>query len=60
VAPLQLGELRGKKSTPSVGWEVSVRPQRLVSGRKKEGRQLRESSPSLSSPFVVMVFLMSD
>jgi hypothetical protein len=22
VAPLQLGGLRGKKSTPSIGWEV--------------------------------------
>jgi hypothetical protein len=25
VAPLRLGGLRGKKSTPSVGWEVPVR-----------------------------------
>jgi hypothetical protein len=24
VAPLRLGGLRGKKSTPSVGWEVPV------------------------------------
>jgi hypothetical protein len=31
VAPLQLGGLRGKKSTPSVGWEVPVRSHRLES-----------------------------
>jgi hypothetical protein len=32
VAPLWLGGLRGKKSTPSVGWEVPVRSHRLASG----------------------------
>jgi hypothetical protein len=32
VAPLRLGGLRGKKSTPSVGWEVPVRSHRLASG----------------------------
>jgi hypothetical protein len=31
VAPLRLGGLRGKKSTPSVGWEVPVRSHRLAS-----------------------------
>jgi hypothetical protein len=31
VAPLRLGGLRGKKSTPSIGWEVPVRSQRLAS-----------------------------
>jgi hypothetical protein len=25
VAPLQLGGLRGKKSTPSIGWEVPMK-----------------------------------
>jgi hypothetical protein len=30
VAPLQLGGLMGKKSTPNIGWEVPVRTQRLV------------------------------
>jgi hypothetical protein len=25
VAPLRLGGLRGKKSTPSIGWEVPVK-----------------------------------
>jgi hypothetical protein len=32
VAPLQLGGLRGKKSTPSVGWEVPVRSHRWKAG----------------------------
>jgi hypothetical protein len=32
VAPLWLGGLRGKKSTPSVGWEVPVRSHRSASG----------------------------
>jgi hypothetical protein len=31
VAPLWLGGLRGKKSTPSVGWEVPVRSHRSTS-----------------------------
>jgi hypothetical protein len=32
VAPLRLGGLRGKKSTPSIGWEVLVKSRRLVGG----------------------------
>jgi hypothetical protein len=39
MAPLQLGGLRGKKSTPSVGWEVPVISQQLAS-KSKEERQL--------------------
>jgi hypothetical protein len=39
VAPLRLGGLRGKKSTPSVGWEVPVRYRRLAS-REVEGVQV--------------------
>jgi hypothetical protein len=31
VAPLRLGWLRGKKITPRVSWEVSVRSHRLAS-----------------------------
>jgi hypothetical protein len=31
VAPLRLGGLRGKQSTPSVGWEVPVSVPRLAS-----------------------------
>jgi hypothetical protein len=30
VAPLWLGGLGGKKSTPSIGWEVPVRSQLLA------------------------------
>jgi hypothetical protein len=32
VAPLRLGGLRGKKSTPSIGWEVPVKSRRSASG----------------------------
>jgi hypothetical protein len=32
VAPLRLGGLRGKKSTPSIGWEVPVKSHRSASG----------------------------
>jgi hypothetical protein len=34
VTPLRLGGLRGKKSTPSIGWEVSVKSFRLADERK--------------------------
>jgi hypothetical protein len=33
VAPLQLEGLMGKKSTPSIGWEVPVRSHQLERGR---------------------------
>jgi hypothetical protein len=36
VAPLRLGGLRGKKSTPSIGWEVPVRSQQLARGSKED------------------------
>jgi hypothetical protein len=36
VAPLRLGGLRGKQSTPSVGWEVPVRSRRSASGSGTE------------------------
>jgi hypothetical protein len=32
VSPLQLGGLRGRKSTPRIGWEVPVRSHWLESG----------------------------
>jgi hypothetical protein len=41
-APLRLGGLRGKKSTPSVGWEVPVKL-RLASGRT-EGSLVAENN----------------
>jgi hypothetical protein len=36
VAALWLEGLRGKKSTPSIGWEVSVRSQWSTSGSSME------------------------
>jgi hypothetical protein len=33
VSPLWLGGLKGKKSTPSIGWEVLVKSQQLASER---------------------------
>jgi hypothetical protein len=36
VAPLWLGGLRGKQSTPSIGWEVPVRSRRSASGSGTE------------------------
>jgi hypothetical protein len=43
VAPLWLGGLRGKKSTPSIGWEVPVKSHRSASGSctERAGQQLR-------------------
>jgi hypothetical protein len=36
MVPLWLGGLRGKKSTPSVGWELPVSLHRLESGSYTE------------------------
>jgi hypothetical protein len=36
VASLRLGGLRGKKCTPSVGWDVPVRSRRSASGSGME------------------------
>jgi hypothetical protein len=43
VAPLWLGGLRGKKSTPSIDWEVPVKSHRSTSGSftERAGHQLR-------------------
>ena len=43
VAPLQLGGLRGKQSTPSVGWEVPMKSHQSESRSctKRAGHQLR-------------------
>jgi hypothetical protein len=38
VAPLRLGGLRGKKSTPSIGWEVPVKFRRSASRSCMERR----------------------
>ena len=44
VLPLQLEGIRGKKSTPSVGWEVPMKSLWLVS-EGKEGVQDLKASP---------------
>jgi hypothetical protein len=43
MAPFWLGGIRGKKSTPSVGWEVPVKSHRSTSESCMEcaGQQLR-------------------
>ena len=43
VAPLRLEGIRGKKSTPSIGWEVPVKSHRSTrkSCMKRVGHQLR-------------------
>jgi hypothetical protein len=38
MAPLQLEGLRGKKSTPSVGWEVPVKSHRSKAGAARSAR----------------------
>jgi hypothetical protein len=47
VDPLRLGGLRGKKSTPSVGWEVQVNSSQLASGQL-DGAQAWENIFELS------------
>jgi hypothetical protein len=39
LAPLRIGGIKGEKSTPSVGWEVPVRSQRLASGSWSERKR---------------------
>jgi hypothetical protein len=41
VAPFRLGGLRGKKSTPSIGWEVLVKSHRSTSGSSMERARQR-------------------
>jgi hypothetical protein len=55
MAPLRLGGIKGKKSTPSIGWEVPVKYQILASGIQTE-HQCRGISSSPSSS--VTVFLL--
>jgi hypothetical protein len=52
MAPLRLGGLRGKKSTPSIGWEVPVRSQWLES---KSGMECKHGTTTLDSSPSVMV-----
>jgi hypothetical protein len=46
MAPLRLGGLRGKKSTPSIGWEVPVKSHRSTSGSWTE--RARDNDSELS------------
>jgi hypothetical protein len=43
VAPLQIRGLRGKKSTPSIGWEVPVKSLRSGSGSCMERVDVAQS-----------------
>jgi hypothetical protein len=54
MAPLWLGGLRGKKSTPSIGWEVSVKSPWLESG-VMDGVQERENIFEFSSSVTVLM-----
>jgi hypothetical protein len=56
VAPLRLGGLRGKKSTPSVGWEIPVKSSWLAS-KELDGAQARGSIFELSSSPVTIILL---
>jgi hypothetical protein len=55
VARLQLEVLRGKKSTPNIGWEVPMKSQRLASRSRMEHQCLGISSSPSST---VTVFLL--
>ena len=52
AAPLPLGGLRGKKSTPSVGWEVPVSSLRSAS---LEQEQLGEGAVGAAKPLLQQV-----
>jgi hypothetical protein len=54
MTPLQLWGMRGNKSTPSVGWEVSVKSPWLASERK-EGSPMLNNIFDSSSPLVTVL-----
>jgi hypothetical protein len=55
VASLQLRGLRGKKSTPSVGWEVPVRSHRLASRASRSWMERKHrTKTSASSPSMMV------
>jgi hypothetical protein len=58
VAPLQLKGLRGKKSTPSIGWEVPMRSHRLASESEEDRQQLKDIR-KLSSVTVFLLKMLS-
>jgi hypothetical protein len=53
VAPLRLGGLRGKQSTPSIGWEVPVRSRRSTSGSGMERADVIEVGDNEKGMLVV-------
>jgi hypothetical protein len=56
VAPLRLGGLRGKQSTPSIGWEVPVRSRRSAS---RSGTEQRRTSFEAGDKATVRLILMA-
>jgi hypothetical protein len=54
VAPLWLGGLRGKQSTPSVGWEVPVRSRRSASESGTERADVTQSRRSGNGMFFIL------
>jgi hypothetical protein len=54
VAPLRLGGLRGKKSTPSIGWEVPVKSRRSASGSCTE-RVGRHSERAIRQRYALFI-----
>ena len=53
VVPLRLGGFRGKKSTPSVGWEVLVRSQGSTSESGMERAEVIEAGDKEKGMLVV-------
>jgi len=49
MAPLWLGGIREKKSTPSIGLEVPVKSRLLASGSKEETPTVEENIKKISS-----------
>jgi hypothetical protein len=58
VAPLWLWGIRGKKSTPSIGWEVPVKSSQLAS-RELDEAQARENFFEFSNSIMVFSFLFA-
>jgi hypothetical protein len=54
MAPLWHRGVRGKKSTPSVGWEVPVRSHRLASVSEEH----RQEPKDINEPILVTIFLL--
>jgi hypothetical protein len=57
VAPLRLGRLRGKKSNPSIGWEVPVKSRRSES-RSCMKHAGRHSEKAIRQWYALFIFGM--